>query len=75
MLLYNFLFRKLTKFAFIINKLIISNFVLYKESLKSAHKYAFLWWNEVPGDNGLVAIIVPVPVELLQNNYYNQQDY
>ena len=32
---------KLTKFVFIVNKLIILNFFLCNQSLKWAHKYAF----------------------------------
>ena len=56
----------LSIFAFIINKLFISYFVLCNQSLKSVHKYAcLLWWNEVPGDNGSAVIIVLVPVYTL----------
>ena len=32
---------KLTKYGFIINKLIVYNLVLCNQSLKSAHKYVF----------------------------------
>ena len=60
-----FLWGKLSKFAFILNKLIIHNFILCNESLKLAYKYAlyhFIWWNDVPGDNAWATTIVPVPV-------------
>ena len=40
-LLHDILCQNVTKFAFIINKLIISNFALCNQILKSTHKYAF----------------------------------